>query len=114
MPLSKLLRKLLRSVALSDYDILVLPVAYLNRNGQNVLFLLPILLQLAQTRITDQLRKALAELGGLIHLLLMLLTMLLSTLAHAAASNGTHRMVVELGWLPMIRSAFIMSWCYGG
>lgn len=114
MPLSKLLRKLLRSVALSDHDILVLPIAYLNRNGQNVLFLLPILLQLAQTRITDQLRKALAELGGLIHLLLMLLTMLLSTLAHAAASNGAHRVVVELGWLPMIRSAFIVSWGYGG
>lgn len=32
MPLSKLLRKLLRSVALSDYDILVLSIAYLNGN----------------------------------------------------------------------------------
>lgn len=33
MPLSEFKGKLLRSIALSDHDILVLPIAYLNCNG---------------------------------------------------------------------------------
>lgn len=114
MPLSKLLGQLLRSIPLSDHDILVLSVAYLNCDGQNVLLLVAVLLKLPNTRITNQLREALAKLGGLIHLLLMLLIMLLPTLTHAGASNSTHRMIVELGWLTMIGSALIvLCWCDG-